>query len=449
MTTFEDDVRAAVRAIAAHAPQMDGPDRQRLARQTGPRRRPLAIAAAAAVVVAVSSVALWSSTRGSHVQRVNVMPASPALQSSIMPASPLSARIGMASVWTGSEWLIWGGHDTANRPLEDGASFDPTDARWSELPQAPLTGRASPVSVWTGHAWIIYGGTADSALLDGAAFSSQTRSWKLLPPSPAVLHDTSNAPIEGTWTGTEMVVVADTGAAAYNPSTNKWTVLPSVPGQSAFVTTGQAVWTGEQAIFLLAPQQAGAPPSGTSGTESSAPGGPVPVAPRGAFALGAYSPRTNTWSLLPPGGYGADIEPRLVWTGTMLLAIDQWSATVASPSNNQATGSTSTGTSAAYDPATRRWSPLPKLSPATGGGHGVTTPQWTGSSVLLWDGGPTGSAYSPATDTDMTFSTSSDRRLFDPAVAWTGRELLVWGAVSGGDAPSGTAAGATYEPPSG
>jgi hypothetical protein len=75
-------------------------------------------------------------------------------------APPPSA--GHAAVWSGSEMLVWGGWDAANRPMQTGGRYDPISKTWSPttLLNAPHPRffNAPHPSIWTGQAMFIYGG---------------------------------------------------------------------------------------------------------------------------------------------------------------------------------------------------------------------------------------------------------------------------------------------------
>ena len=72
---------------------------------------------------------------------------------------------GKASAWTGSRLLFWGG-GTTNAPgdvppataLAGGAAYDPAADRWLPLPAAPLSARARATAVWTGREFVVWGG---------------------------------------------------------------------------------------------------------------------------------------------------------------------------------------------------------------------------------------------------------------------------------------------------
>jgi len=89
---------------------------------------------------------------------------------------------GKATAWTGSRVMLWGGGNArgpADAPPSSvnpgGAAYDPAGDRWDALPAAPLVARAAASAVWTGREFIVWGGEADEAhraqFDDGAALT--------------------------------------------------------------------------------------------------------------------------------------------------------------------------------------------------------------------------------------------------------------------------------------
>ncbi|MEZ5231368.1 MAG: kelch repeat-containing protein [Acidimicrobiales bacterium] len=72
-----------------------------------------------------------------------------------MATAPIAGRSGAAVVWTGDELLIWGGYvyDGRERPLDDGAAYDPITDSWRTLPAAPIAGRAYPPPCGPARNW--------------------------------------------------------------------------------------------------------------------------------------------------------------------------------------------------------------------------------------------------------------------------------------------------------
>jgi N-acetylneuraminic acid mutarotase len=215
------------------------------------------------------------------------------------------------------------------------------------------------------------GGCCGYASADGWAYTPAANSWQQLPRGPlAGRHPT------GAWTGTELVIVGGADAdgrqfrdaAAYNPATRSWRRLPPMPEPRVDAT---ATWTGSEVLVV----------GGHGGRW------------RHVYADGvAYSPATNRWRRLPAMFTGR-AEHTAVWTDRQLLV---WG------------GRTSRGVTvvappygAAYDPASNRWSALPKSALRGRTGHAAV---WTGTQMLIWGGTPVsgggsvgdGAAYTPS-----------------------------------------------------
>src|SRR5947199_5729768 len=54
---------------------------------------------------------------------------------------PLTTRTQSLVAWAGKEILVTGGRDVANRPLGDGAAYDPAAGRWRPIAPRPDPGR--------------------------------------------------------------------------------------------------------------------------------------------------------------------------------------------------------------------------------------------------------------------------------------------------------------------
>jgi N-acetylneuraminic acid mutarotase len=89
---------------------------------------------------------------------------------------------GKAWAWNGTSVMLWGGGTTrgpADAPPATvnpgGAAYDPAADRWDALPPAPLTPRARAAAVWTGREFIVWGGEGDEShraqFADGAAYT--------------------------------------------------------------------------------------------------------------------------------------------------------------------------------------------------------------------------------------------------------------------------------------
>jgi hypothetical protein len=468
--TFEEELRRAITRIGDFGPGGPVPDLMPRARQRAQRQK-VKISLAMVTAIAIIAVTVWAINHGPKAETV-VASGAAAATASALPSSPLSARSDMASVWTGQQWLVWGGID-GHKSFSDGADYDPATKRWTMLPPSPLQPRFDPVSVWTGQLWLIWGGTgAKTSFTDGAAYDPQTRSWQVLPAS--TLPDDGNIMPAGVWTGAELIVVTSTGhAAAYEPSSHRWLPVPTPPGAAA-VPEPHAVWTGSLAIFLLGshpgvgdglsvptvqPSTAGGGATDSSSGKTATPpttvpGGSVP-SPGDDYHLAAFDPLTDRWRDLPPGGLLPESEPDLIWTGQLLLTLDAIPAQSGEETNYPQPGYhhvvTPAGVNAAYDPRTGRWTSLPPLPSDLVDPGPISTlwsapPVWTGANVILWAGGKHALTYNPGTAVWSSFPTGGGPEREGQVTAWTGSEFLGWGGTDAVNPLQALGTGIQYRP---
>jgi N-acetylneuraminic acid mutarotase len=168
--------------------------------------------------------------------------------------SPIEARSNPAFAWTGEELLVWGGWHAGGPPFfGDGAAYDPRTDRWRMLPPAPIDPRV-PLSAWTGREFILWGTgvRVDQRPRDGAAYDPSTDTWRSIADGPIELTDAT-----ATWTGREMIVFGaalrggnfpetETAiAAAYDPAADSWRRLAN---STMNPNANTATWNGEELI---------------------------------------------------------------------------------------------------------------------------------------------------------------------------------------------------------
>lgn len=134
-----------------------------------------------------------------------------------------SARTGATAVWTGAQWLVWGGRD-ASGVRNDGAAYDPTTDTWTALPASGApSAREQHSVVWTGTVMIVWGGLDGSgAPLDtGGVFDPAGPSWA---PVSTVGAPAARAGHAAVWHEDRMLVTAGQtgtgpvgGGRAYQP----------------------------------------------------------------------------------------------------------------------------------------------------------------------------------------------------------------------------------------
>jgi len=316
-----------------------------------------------------------------------------------MARSPLPKLVLVTGAWDGRELLVVGAALTKTGSLyAAAAAYTPSTDRWRSLPAPTIPStQGSPSAVWTGHELFVWGGGFHHAL------NPVTGTWRQL-------SGIDGAPYGGgfalVWTGRLVLGWGggccggnvDTGAA-YDPATDRWTTLPPSPLSGRY-TTG--AWTGTELII-----------AGGSQAEGQ------------VFAdAAAYNPTTRSWRRLP-----SMPTPRAgataTWVGDRLVVAGGYSAL---PMNSHLVRGL-----AIWSPATGTWRTV--TGPEAGrSGHGAV---WTGRQLLIWGGGvgfgdsmvpaPHGLAYTPATGLWTALPLSPLRGRSGPVMAWTGRQLLVWG----------------------
>jgi hypothetical protein len=235
----------------------------------------------------------------------------------LSPPTKTSGFMGLSSVWTGKEMLVWGQGTRLG--------YNPSTDRWRQLPNSRLLSVHDGFGtvVWTGHEMLGWGGgCCGDAFSDGVAYNPRSNSWRALAraPLPGSQHPLS------AWTGKEMVVVLDKRAAAYNPARNTWRRLAAPPTHNGNAT---ALWDGQDVVvagasrnafeyipaknrWLRLPQL----PASRVGKLVVWDGNTVLVlgGKRGGAALVA-----GAWTPLARGPLPSRIEPTAVWTGKSLV----------------------------------------------------------------------------------------------------------------------------------
>jgi N-acetylneuraminic acid mutarotase len=178
-----------------------------------------------------------------------------------------SAPYAVAAVWTGTELLVWGIFvPPGTLPSEPPTSapvmvaYDPSTNAWTSLADndAP-SWRGGFATVWTGTEMLIWGGTSGAdnmPLNDGAAYNPATQTWRTISPAPATGLDATAA----VWSGTEMLVwggyaeypcgadcVGSNYGYRYNPTNDQWQYITTVGAPGPREGNGM-VWTGQSLV---------------------------------------------------------------------------------------------------------------------------------------------------------------------------------------------------------
>ena len=178
---------------------------------------------------------------------------------SALGAAPTpNKRARHSAIWTGSLMIVWGGHAgcfTADCPPTTGAMYNPVTDTWEPLNTAgEPSNRSEHTAVWTGTEMIIWGGhnfvgnTYGIGLNTGALYNPSTNTWRSVSTACSA---SGRAGHGALWTGTEMVIMGGwtisgsrrTGAL-YDPATDTWRHMPlnSLEGFAAWTGTQMFVW---------------------------------------------------------------------------------------------------------------------------------------------------------------------------------------------------------------
>ena len=138
----------------------------------------------------------------------------------------------------------------------------------------------------------------------------------------------------------------------------------------------------------------------------------------------AYNPEQDTWRKLPDAPIGGVADHAMVWTGEQMVVFG---------GRISATNNVYTASGAEYLPKAAIWREIPKspLSPRQD-----PAIVWTGEEVIIWGGVggdgwlADGAAYSPATRSWRTIAPSPLDPRQAPLMVWTGGQVLVVGGTA-------------------
>jgi len=139
--------------------------------------------------------------------------------------------------------------------LGDGAKYDPVTDEWT-----PMSARGSPgarylmAAVWTGREFIAWGGMCAPGGGEarpcggGGAYSPETDTWRRLSSAGAPSDALIGQPV---WTGSQVIFWGSQTtnlAFLYDPDSDSWSRSPPPPAGFVARTGHSAVWTGTEMI---------------------------------------------------------------------------------------------------------------------------------------------------------------------------------------------------------
>jgi Kelch motif len=240
---------------------------------------------------------------------------------------------------------------------------------WTEFPPPPER-PSGDAWVWAGSELLVAGGCDPDLVEDRCretrrvfAFDPVVGSWRVVSSSIAPMADA-----DAVWTGEEAIFLEtyrEHGpiiGQAYDPSSKDWRRIPRAPIDGAYGVV--LVWTGEDLIAWG---------GGDRGDERTSQGA-------------AYDPTSDTWRRIADAPIGLNLASG-VWTGHEMIVFGSLLSGA-----NRAPTPTSVG--AAYDPATDTWRELPPsaLSPQ------ATSAVLVGDQLVAWDYEVHSQEYNPAKD---------------------------------------------------
>ena len=324
-----------------------------------------------------------------------------------------SGRFGHASVWNGSEMIVWGGEYAANTYLKTGGLYNLAANSWSDVTplDAPIA-RSSHSYVWANGELLIWGGiSAAGPSNTGGVYKDSTKSWW----SISVNGSPSGRYGNGTvWTGSKMLVWGgrnNTGLLndlfVYDPSTDLW--------QEIVINNNKPIARYLSSVVLVGSNKAvlwgGVSVSGALGD------GAVITLNNGIPDSSAYVSVNMVGAPVPRRGHTAlSIDDKMIiWGG----------------GKNQ---SQLYSDGAIYNSVDDTWSPISNVNaPSARENHASV---WTGKEMLIIAGrGSTGVlsdsyAYNPETDVWRQLQGSVGKRHKSTAV-WTGEHVVIFGGDDG------------------
>lgn len=285
------------------------------------------------------------------------------------PPSSFSARTRSAAAWTGKAMFIWGGEAPLSTSLDDGALYDPVADTWTPVAKSPLAGRHSHTAIWTGSRVFVWGGLGTGYYADGALYDPVTNTWTKIPASPIE----ARAEFVSGWTGSRAFVFGGQSTssskdlfgdgALYDPSSNAWSAMPSLPAGLERAGSGCAMTT--DGLFQYGGVYVKPEPPYFALHENG-----VRWTPSGWTLIAAPPSSTLPFpGRLAPGAW-CDAARCYVWGGEAIGSTP--------PDTIFVTGG------AAFELATKTWSSIPSANePSARAEPGVA---WTGREAIVWGG---------------------------------------------------------------
>lgn len=345
------------------------------------------------------------------------------------------ARMRHAAVWTGSEMILWGGHDEIGCVVGGGGIYDPSGDEWRSMSSDGAPGNTtSQAAFWVGSEMVIWAGGVATDGDEGCVAAAEPSSGRYDPvedrwaPIAVEGSPTTRDAFAWAWTAHELVIWGgwDEGGqmlgdgARWNASEDRWTSIaaedaPAPRRHASFTWTGREllVWGGFDGQGLQFAR----------------------------FDGGRYDPASDTWAPITPEG-APDVPVGIgdsVWTGT------RWLVWWVDDNEGEFAGFS-------YDPELDSWDRISGVAaPAIHGGDVTEScALWTGAQVLSWGASyeqGRNAIYTPSSDSWHPFDLeSAPGNRYGHSCVWTGEEMILWGGHVASDDGHIVATGYSYEP---
>ncbi|HNQ77111.1 MAG TPA: DNRLRE domain-containing protein [Acidobacteriota bacterium] len=299
------------------------------------------------------------------------------------------------AVWTGSEMIVWGGHNIGSAYLNCGGKYNPISDTWSSTSldiNVPAS-RFRHTAVWTGSEMVIWGGDGylPTPKNDGGRYNPSTNSW--LSTSIGVNCPSVRSYHTSVWSGTEMIVWGGNNnyeyyndGGKYNPLNDSWQPTSTGVNLPSMRKDHTAVWTGSEMIIW----------GGLFYDGSS------------SFILntgGRYNPHLDAWNATSTGTNCPEERywHSVVWTGSEMIVWGGFRSDGSYGYNLNSGGK--------YYPLEDKWVVTSTLAPVPVGRYDHSA-VWTEDSMIIWGGqsswnGHLGGIYYPGTFIQPSISGST------------------------------------------
>lgn len=345
-----------------------------------------------------SEVLVWGGHAGDFPALTNqgsiYDPVTDSWRATTIDVSTPSPRKEHTTIWSGTEFIVWGGHDM-QQSFADGARYLPSTGTWTSIPcesNCPES-RYGHFSVWTGSEMMIWGGTDGTVGRNGGAlFNPSSGRWRTISTTGAP-ESVSDTPL---WTGSQLLIRQSRPTEAwfeYQPASDRWVFVREA--EALRPDAPVLVWTGREAVAWG--RDHGVPEETTGGRLDPALG-----RWRGMTKLGALTPRSDV-TVTPVGSFA------LLWGGSR---------------SGRCFYKINDG--ALYDPVVNRWQTMTSsrfVPEPTCSGQAVTIDLGRWHNVIFWGGYPNssvGHAYCVAEPDLELGEVSADDLLYadDPPLAF-------------------------------